>query len=59
MSLYAVSAVFSGIVFRPLEFKAEDLLVGNRLIDLLYFMIKYQDKIFFGTELGEEIRFMI
>ncbi len=41
MNVYALAAVFSGLVFRPLEIKAEDLIIGNKLIELLCFMVKY------------------
>lgn len=46
MSIYSLAAVFSGILIKPLEFKAEDLIVGTKLVELLAFMIENQEVLF-------------
>lgn len=56
MNLTALCSIFAGIVFRPVEFKPEDLIVGNKFIDLLSFMCKYQGLIFKGIQFSSSSR---
>ena len=45
MNSQALGQVFAGILFKPVEFKADDLMIGNKMIELLCFMVKYQGEI--------------
>jgi hypothetical protein len=45
MNNYNIAAIFAGILIKPMEFLAEDLISGSKLIELLCFMINHQSKI--------------